>query len=69
MPTRRLTVGAFHYELLPLKDDPPGSRPRPRRAPWLQLRGQWLAQAGFSIDTPVSVRVSRGRLVITVAGR
>jgi len=67
MPARRLTVGTFHYQLPPLKDDPPGALRRPRRAPWLQLRGQWLAQAGFSIDTPVSVRVSRGKLVITVA--
>ena len=35
------------------------------KVPWLQLRGHWLDQAGFSIDTPVTVRVMEGCLVLT----
>jgi endo-1,4-beta-D-glucanase Y len=35
------------------------------KVPWLQLKGHWLDQAGFSIDTPVRVRVMEGCLVLT----
>jgi toxic protein SymE len=33
--------------------------------PWLQLKGYWLAQAGFTVDSPVTIRVMRGCLVLT----
>lgn len=32
--------------------------------PFLLLKGIWLEQAGFTIDTPVSVTVEDGRLSI-----
>jgi len=32
--------------------------------PGLQLIGYWLAEAGFRTDTPVTVSVEPGRLVI-----
>ncbi|WP_419146411.1 SymE family type I addiction module toxin [Leclercia adecarboxylata] len=32
--------------------------------PGLRLNGNWLAEAGFSTDTPVIVSVEQGRLVI-----
>jgi toxic protein SymE len=35
------------------------------KVPWLQLKGHWLDQAGFSIDTSVTVRVMEGCLVLT----
>lgn len=35
------------------------------KVPWLQLKGHWLDQAGFSIDAPVTVRVMEGCLVLT----
>ncbi len=35
-------------------------------APWLQLKRHWLEQAGFNIDSPVTVRVMRGCLVLTM---
>jgi len=41
----------------------------PRPVPWIQLKGYWLEQAGFSIDTPVLVEVSEGKLVITALDR
>ncbi|MES9904931.1 MAG: SymE family type I addiction module toxin [Sedimenticola sp.] len=31
--------------------------------------GQWLERAGFSIDTPITVRVMEGCLVLTHAWR
>lgn len=33
--------------------------------PWLQLKGHWLARAGFSVNAPVTVRVMQGCLVLT----
>lgn len=34
------------------------------RSPSLLLNGNWLAEAGFTSDTPVMVSVEQGRLVI-----
>ena len=39
----------------------------PRPVPWIQLKGYWLEAAGFSIDTPLLVKVSEGKLVLTIA--
>ncbi|MEJ2446309.1 MAG: SymE family type I addiction module toxin [Exilibacterium sp.] len=33
--------------------------------PWVQLKGKWLEKAGFTIDTPIRIEVSEGRLVLT----
>jgi hypothetical protein len=33
--------------------------------PWINLQGQWLDQAGFSIHTPIKIRVMEGCLVVT----
>ncbi|MCR1577095.1 MAG: type I toxin-antitoxin system SymE family toxin [Klebsiella aerogenes] len=33
-------------------------------SPSRRLNGNWLAEAGFSTDTPVMVSVEQGRLVI-----
>ena len=35
------------------------------RLPWIRLRGRWLAQAGFTPQTRIRVRIMRGCLVIT----
>lgn len=32
----------------------------------IELKGHWLIQAGFNIDSPVKVRVMTGCLVLTV---
>lgn len=63
---RRLTVGTLFYEYPPRKDDPPHTPKRAVRVPWLQMKGQWLAAAGFDIRSRVRVQVSRGCLVLTV---
>lgn len=34
------------------------------RTPSLHLKGDWLEEAGFGTDTPVTVVVERGQLVI-----
>ncbi len=42
-------------------------RPNPRTpVPWIELKGFWLHEAGFTIHTPVRVRVMDGCLVVTV---
>jgi hypothetical protein len=37
-----------------------------RRVPWLNLRGHWLAQAGFEIGTPYRIEVRNKKLVLVV---
>jgi toxic protein SymE len=61
--TRKIKVNQIHY-LRKLKDDPIGAG---RPLPWIQLKGYWLQQAGFEINTPVKVRVMDGCLVLTTA--
>lgn len=34
------------------------------RTPSLHMKGDWLKEAGFSTDTPVTVAAERGQLVI-----
>ncbi len=59
---RRLTVGKQVYDY-PERQD--GTPRRGQGIPWLQMRGHWLAAAGFDIRQPVRVRVMRGCLVLT----
>jgi toxic protein SymE len=59
---RKIKVNQIHY-LYKLKDDPTGAG---RPVPWIQLKGYWLQQAGFEINTPLKVRVMPGCLVLTV---
>lgn len=37
------------------------------RTPSLHLKGDWLEEAGFGMDTPVTIAVERGQLVIRPA--
>lgn len=37
------------------------------RTPSLHLKGDWLTEAGFGTDTPVTIAVERGQLVIRPA--
>ena len=34
--------------------------------PWINIKGYWLNEAGFSIDTPLKVKVNRGRITLTI---
>jgi toxic protein SymE len=63
---RRITVGKFFYDYPPRQDEPFRSSGRSVPVPWLQMKGRWLAQAGFDIRVPVRVRVMHGCLVLTV---
>lgn len=33
--------------------------------PFINLRGKWLQELGFEIDTPIKVECEEGKLVIT----
>ena len=35
--------------------------------PWINIQGLWLEQAGFSINTPIKVEVSEGRLILATS--
>ena len=37
------------------------------RCPSLNLKGNWLEEAGFKTDTPVTVAIEHGQLVIRLA--
>jgi toxic protein SymE len=58
---RKIKINQICY-IRKLKDDPVGAG---RPVPWIQLKGYWLQQAGFEINTPVKVRVMNGCLVLT----
>ena len=58
---RSIKVNQIHYMHKP-KDDLCGAG---RPVPWIQLKGYWLQQAGFEINTPVKVRGMDGCLVLT----
>jgi len=58
---RHIKVNQTHY-MYKLKGDAMGVG---RPVPWIQLKGYWLAQAGFDINTPITVRVMDGCLVLT----
>ena len=36
----------------------------PKPVPWVEIKGYWLNQAGFSIGTPLSVQVQNGCITI-----
>ena len=60
---RNIKVYRSHYEY---RASPNARRyPASRPIPWIQLKGLWLEQAGFDIDTPVRIRVMEGCLVLT----
>jgi hypothetical protein len=58
---RKIKVNQIYY-MRQLKNDPIGAG---RPVPLIQLKGYWLRQVGFEIDTPVKVRVMHGCLVLT----
>ncbi len=58
---RYIKVNQIHY-MRKLKDDSVGAG---RPVPWIQMKGHWLDQAGFSIDTSIKVHVMEGCLVLT----
>lgn len=60
---RQLKVGYGFYERR-ARDARQTLAPRP--VPWIRLKGQWLAEAGFTIDARLKIRVMRGCLVVTV---
>lgn len=60
MKYRTLKVRKGHRDYT-LKSKPCSRNPI---TPFLLLNGTWLEQAGFTIDTPVSVTVEEGRLSI-----
>lgn len=33
--------------------------------PWIRLRGQWLEQVGFELQTKVRIQVRKGKLILT----
>jgi len=60
MKQRKLKVRKGHWDYT-LKNQPCSGN---RITPFLLLKGTWLEQAGFLINTPVSVSVEDGRLSI-----
>ena len=59
---KHIKVNKIYYDYKP-KNAEPGSVTPP--VPWIQLKGKWLAKAGFNIDTPIKVEVADGRLILT----
>jgi len=48
-------------------DFQPRDRYRPiRPVPWINIKGYWLNKAGFTIGVPLKVKVSKGRIVLSI---
>ncbi len=60
--TRRIKVNQIFYDYTP-KKAPPYSIAEP--VPWITMKGKWLKKAGFTIDAPITVKVSEGCLILT----
>jgi hypothetical protein len=64
--TRTLKVRkGFYSRIIKDKDHPSFDRTVYVTVPWINLQGQWLDQAGFSIHTPLKIRVMKECLVVT----
>jgi len=64
--TRSLKVRKATYaRIIKDKDHSHFDRTVYATVPWINIRGQWLEQAGFTIQTPITVRVMDGCLVLT----
>jgi toxic protein SymE len=59
--TRQIKIGSIMYDYRRKTKDNTQAI-----VPWLQLKGHWLARAGFTIDTPVTIQVTDGCLVLRV---
>lgn len=59
---RRIKVNQIHYDYRTKQQSPNSGN---RTVPWIQMKGHWLQQAGFEIDTPIKVRIMDGCLVLT----
>lgn len=53
MNNRTLKVRKGHWNYIPKRTPSSGNRV----APFILLKGLWLEQAGFSVDTPVRITV------------
>lgn len=60
---RHIKVNQIHYDYRTKQQSPNSGN---RSVPWIQMKGHWLRQAGFEIDTPIKVRVMEGCLVLTI---
>ena len=60
---RRIKVNTTHY---PYQTQKPPIQTNYRPVPWIQMKGNWLHNAGFTINTPVNIKVRHGCLVLTV---
>ena len=60
--TRHIKVNHIYYDYKPKNANTNSVTPP---VLWIQMKRKWLAKAGFTIDTPVRVEVSDGRLVLT----
>ena len=63
MNNRTLKVRKGHWDYIPKRTPSSGNRV----APFILLKGLWLEQAGFTIDTPVSITVEDGRRKLEAA--
>ena len=63
MKQRKLKVRKGHWDYTPKTNPCSGNR----IIPFVLLKGLWLEEAGFSINTSVSIIIEEGRLSIVKA--
>jgi hypothetical protein len=58
---KHIRIGKMHYKSVLNKQ---GLLPDYIRCPWLNLSGHWLAKAGFEVGEPITITVSKNKLVV-----
>ncbi len=61
---RQLKVRKSYY-YQQYKELQPRSTPSPDPVPWVNIKGYWLNQAGFTIGTQLQAKINKGRIVLT----
>ena len=61
----KVRTSLYYYHV---GDFQPRDRYRPIiPVPWINIKGYWLNEAGFTIDTPLQVTVNKGRIILTTS--
>jgi toxic protein SymE len=63
---RKLKVRASYYDHQFHNNHPLYLAQEAIEVPWINIKGYWLHEAGFNINTPLVLKISKGKIVLTV---
>lgn len=63
---RKLKVRGSYYDHQFHNNHPSYPAQRAIEVPWINIKGYWLREAGFTIGTPLLLKISKGEIVLTM---